>query len=234
MFVFALDVLRSGPLELPFVHHLGNVLDRHHLSFEHGKNLRQRHRAYLHVAQRKLLPRDTPREIVHQFFFTHGEPFDDAPFLPLERFAFEYLRDAPPQKIDSRLRVFLERVGLPAGQGQQARPVRQFEIVDVAAVERLFGRRVELLDHPRDGAATAGSRQAAHKHVVPGRGKLHSHFQRAQSALLADEPFTQLRLRRCLERDPRQLARPAQLCRGKLGWFRGRLGCHQILSSALL
>jgi len=35
--------------------------------------------------------------------------------LPLERLAFEHLGNAPPQKIDSRLHVFFEAVGLARG-----------------------------------------------------------------------------------------------------------------------
>ena len=102
------------------MHHLRNIFDRHHLPFEHRKNLRQRHRSHLHVSQRKLFPRDPPREIVHQFFFAHGKALDDAPLLPLERFAFEHLWNPPPQKINSRLHFFLEGIGLAARQRKQS------------------------------------------------------------------------------------------------------------------
>jgi len=88
--------------------------------------------------------RDAAREIVHQFFFAHGETLDDAPFLALERFAFKHLGNPPPQKIDSRLHVFFKGVCLAARERQQARTVRQFEIVHVATVERLFRGRVKL------------------------------------------------------------------------------------------
>jgi hypothetical protein len=99
--------------------------------------------------------------------------------LPLEGLAFEHLGDAPPQKIDPGLNVFFEGIGLAAREGQQARAVGQLEIVDVAAVERFLGGRVKLLDHARDGAAAAGSCQAADKYVVARRGKFHAHFQGA-------------------------------------------------------
>src|SRR6266705_7034654 len=75
-----------------------------------------------------------PREIVHQFLFAYREALDDPPLLPLKRFAFENLRNAAAQEIDSRLHVFFERIGLPARKGDQPRPVRQLEIVDVTAV----------------------------------------------------------------------------------------------------
>jgi len=45
---------------------------------------------------------------------------------------------------------FLKPFRLAAGQRQQARPVGQLEIVDVAAVEGLLGRRVKLFDHAGD------------------------------------------------------------------------------------
>jgi len=38
------------------------------------------------------------------------------PFLALKRFAFEHLRNPPPQKIDARLHVLLKAIGLPARQ----------------------------------------------------------------------------------------------------------------------
>src|SRR5262249_54966936 len=140
--------------------------------------------ADLHVAQCELIPRDAAREIVHQLFLAHSEALDDSPLLPLKRFAFEYLGNAAPQEIDSCLHVFFEWVGLPARKCQKAGPVGQFEIVDVAAVERFLGGRMKLLDHVSDGAAATGARQSANKDVVAGGGKLDAHLQGAQGALL--------------------------------------------------
>ncbi len=134
MLVLALDIFRNWAFEFAFVDHLGDVFDGHHLAFEDGENFRQRHSAHLHVAQRELFARDAAREIVHQFLFAHGETLDDAPFLALERFALEYLGDPAAQKIDSCLHVFFEGVGLAARERQQPGAIRQFEIVDVAAV----------------------------------------------------------------------------------------------------
>ncbi len=125
LLVLPLDLFRNRRVQLPFMHHLRNIFDRHHLPFEHRKNLRQRYRAHLHVPQRKLLARNPPREIVHQLFFTHRKSLDDPPLLPLKRFAFKHLRNPPPQKIDPRLHFFLERIRLPARQRQQPRPVRK-------------------------------------------------------------------------------------------------------------
>jgi hypothetical protein len=122
------------------------------------------------VAQGELVAGDATGEIVHQFFFAHGKAFNDPAFLALERFAFEYLRDAPPQEINAGLNVFLERVRRAARQNQQARAVGNFEIVDVAAVHRRLGRRMKFLDHLGDGAAAAGSRQTTDEYVVPRRG----------------------------------------------------------------
>src|SRR5882762_551978 len=229
LLVLSLDIFRHGAFEFPLVDHLGDVLNRHHLAFEHGENFGQRHRAHLHVAQRKLFSRDPAREIVHQFFFAHREAFDDPPFLPLERFAFKHLRDPPPQKIDSRLHVFFKGVCLAARECQQARPVRQFEIVHVATVERLFRGRVKFFNHARDGSAAAGARQSAHKDVVAGRRELRTHLQRPQRALLSDEPFAQFRLSGSFKGNARELAPPAQFRRGKLRRFRGRFGGHEIL-----
>jgi hypothetical protein len=86
------------------------------------------------VPKGKLVAGDAPREIVHQFLFAYREALDDPRLLPLKRFAFENLRNAAAQEIDSRLHVFFERIGLPARKGEQPRPVRQLEIVDVTAV----------------------------------------------------------------------------------------------------
>ena len=216
------------------MHHLGDVLDRYHLAFQHGKNFGQGHRAYLHVAQRKLFARDPASEIVHQFFFAHGEAFHDPPFLSLERLALEHLWNSPTQKIDSPLHVFLEGIGFAARQRQQTRPVRQFEIIDIAAIERFFRRRMKLFDHPRDRSAAAGPRQPAYKNVVSGRRKLRAHLQCAQRTFLSDEPFAQLRLRGCFEGDARELTSPPQFRRGKLRGLQGRFNGHEFPSSALL
>ncbi len=124
LFVLALEVFGGDGFELAFLHHLGDVFDRHHLAFEHRENLGQRHRAHLHVAQGKLLARDAPREIVHQLFFAHGVAVHDAALLALEGLAFEHLRNAPAQELDARLHVLLEATGLAARQREQAGPVR--------------------------------------------------------------------------------------------------------------
>ena len=59
---------------------------------------------------------------------------------------------------------------------------------------------MQFLNHLRDRAAAARSRQSAHENVVARRRKLHAHFQRTQRAFLPDEAFAQLRLRGCLKR----------------------------------
>jgi hypothetical protein len=133
-------------------------LDGHHLPLEYGENLRQRHRADLHAAQRKLLARDPPREIVHQFLFAQGKSLDDPRLLPLKRFALEHLRNPPPQKIDPRFHFLLESVRQASRQSQQPRPVGILEIVHVAAVRRGLGLRMQVLDHPHDHPAAAGAR----------------------------------------------------------------------------
>jgi len=99
------------------VHHLRNIFNRHHLPFEHRKNLRQRHRAHLHVPQRKTA-RARFRRVKSSInsFSRNSEALDYPPLLTLERFAFEYLRNPPPQKINARLHILLERVRLPARQ----------------------------------------------------------------------------------------------------------------------
>ena len=203
LLVLSLDVFGDGAFELSLVHHFGDVLDRHHLAFEHGENLRQRDGAHLHVAERKLFARDAARKIVHQFFFTHGETLDDASFLPLERLAFEHLRNPPAQKVDPCLHVLLEGVGLAARKRQQARAIRQFEIVDVAAVEGFFCGRMKFFDHVGDGSAATGAGQPAHENVVAGSRKLRPHLQSTQRALLSDEAFAEFRLRRGFEGDAR-------------------------------
>ena len=86
--------------------------------------------------KRELFARDAASEIVHQFFFAHRVAFDDARLLALERFAFEHLRNAPPQKIDARFHFLFERIGSAARQGEKARAVRVLEIVHIAAVRR--------------------------------------------------------------------------------------------------
>ncbi len=120
LFVLAFDVFGDRAFEFAFVHHLGDVFDGHHLAFEHRENLGQRHGADLHVAQGKLFARDAPREIVHQFFFAYRVAVDDAALLALEGFALEHLRNAPAQKLDARLHILLEAVGLAARQREQA------------------------------------------------------------------------------------------------------------------
>src|SRR5438309_53507 len=118
------------------------------------------------MSQSELLARDAPREIIHQFFFANRKAVHDPSFLPLERFAFKDLRNSPPQKFDAALHVLLEVIGLPARQCEQARPVGALEIVDVAAIERRFRRRMNLPDHVGDRAAPAGSSKAADENVV--------------------------------------------------------------------
>jgi len=66
------------------VDHLGDVLDRQHLAFEHGENFRQRHRAHLHVAQRKLFSRILRVKSSINSFSRHREAFDDPPFFAVE------------------------------------------------------------------------------------------------------------------------------------------------------
>ena len=188
LFVLSLDIFRDGRFELAFVHHLGNVFDGHHLAFEHGKNFRQRHCAHLHVPQRELFACDSPREIIHQFFFARGKAIHDPALLPLERLAFETLAGCGgARKSMPACMSFLKDIGLAARQRQQARAVGDFEIVDVAAIRGRFGLRMELLDHVRDRAAAAGAGQSANEDVVARSGKLDAHFQCAQRALLADE-----------------------------------------------
>ena len=114
-------------------------------AIEHGENFRQRHGAHLHAAERKLFAGDAAGEIVHQFFFAHGEALNDARFLALEGFAFEHLRNAAAQKIDAGLDFFLEGVGLAARQSEQARPVGIFEIIHVAAIRSGLALRVHAL-----------------------------------------------------------------------------------------
>src|SRR5260370_21740606 len=98
------------------------------------------------MAERKLCARDFAREIVHQVFFARGEAFDDSSFLTLERLAFKDLRNAAAKKVDPGLHIFFERVGLAAGKREQARPVCDFEIIDVAAVGRVLASRMEFAD----------------------------------------------------------------------------------------
>ena len=213
LFVLPFDLFRNGRIEFSFVHHLRNVLDRHHLPFEHGENLGQRHRAHLHVPQRKLVPRDSSREIIHQIFFTRGKPLHNAALLPLKWFSFEHLRNPPPQKIDARLHVFLESVGVPARQRNQSRTVGDLEIIDVAAIRRFLHARLQLLNHSCDRPAAARSRQSANENVVARRAQFHAHFQRTQRALLSDKSFAQIRLRRRFEWQPCRLASPPKLFR---------------------
>src|SRR5258705_6009695 len=179
--------------------HFRNVFDGDHLSFKHRKNFGQCHSADLHVAEGKLFARNFACEIVHEIFFTGGEAFDNAAFLPLERLAFEYLRDAAAQKIDAGLHIFFEGIGLSARKGEQARPVGNLEIVDVAAVGGFFSARVKFADHTSDGAAATGAGKSANENVIAGRGKLNIHFHGAQSAFLSHKSFAEFRLRRGFE-----------------------------------
>ena len=158
LLVFAFQLLRRDIFEFSFLHQLGDVFDRHHLPVENRENFRQRHRAHLHVSKGKLLPRNAARKIIHQLFFPQRITVDDASLLPLERFAFEHLRDSPAQKVDARLHVFLEAVGLAARQSQQPRAVRVLEIINVTAVGARLASRLQLFDEFLDHAAAARAR----------------------------------------------------------------------------
>ena len=215
LIVFPLEFLRRRAFEFPLLHHLRNFLDRHHLPLEHRKNFRQRHRAHLHPAQRKLLARNAPREIVHQFLFALREALHDPRFLPLERLAFENLRNAPPQKINSRFHFLLERIRLPARQSQQPRPVRILEIIHVGAVRGRLALRMHLLDHPHDHAAAARPGKSAHEKVVAWRSQLHAHPQSAQRPLLPGIARRRRHLCRGLEWNCCGIAVPAQFFRRK-------------------
>ena len=142
LFVFALQFLRREVFEFPLRHKFGYVFDGHHLPIENRKNFRQRHRAHLHVPERKLLARNPPREIVHQLFFAQCIPVDDPPLLPLEGLPFEHLWNTPPQEVDPRLHVFSKAVGLAARQRQQPGTVGVLEIIDVAAVRSGLASRL--------------------------------------------------------------------------------------------
>ncbi len=220
LFVFPLDFLRHSRFQLALVHHFRNVFNRYHLAFEHREDFRKRHRTHLHVAQGELFAGNAASEIVHQILFAHGKALYDAPFLPLERFAFEHLRYAPPQKIDSRLHVFLEIVRGTPGESEQPGAIGDFEIVDVTAIQRRLGDRMKVFNHLRNSAATAGAGQPADKNVIARRRKLHAHLERAQRPFLPDETFALLRLRGSFERNPRKLAAPAKFFGAKLGQFR--------------
>ena len=161
--IFPLELFGGGVFEFAVLHELGDFLDGHHLAFEHGKNFRQGYGAHLHAAQGKLLAGNAAREFVHQFLFARGEALDNARLLPLERLAFEHLRNAPPEKINSRFHFFLERVGRAAREREQTRPVGILEIVHVAAVGSGLALRPHFLDHAHDHAAAAGSRKTADK-----------------------------------------------------------------------
>ncbi len=214
------------------MHHLGDVFDGHHLAFEHGEDFRQSDGAYLHMAERELLARDAASEIVHQVFFANGVAFHDAGLLPLEGLALENLRDAAPQELDAGLHVFFEAIGLAARKRQQARPVRGFEIVDVAAIGRGLGARLNLLDHAADHAAAAGAGEAAGVNVIAGGVQLDAHAQRAQGAALADGPFDGLGLRRRLVRDAPRVAHPAQFFRRQLDGTQSGFGGHFVFQAA--
>ena len=219
------NLFGGGGFELALLHHLGDVLDRHHLAFEHRENLGQRDGAHLHVAQGKLLARDAPREIIHQLFFADGVAVHDAALLALERFALEDLRNAPAQEFDARLHVLLEAVGLAARQREQAGPVRVLEIVDIATVRGRLGLRPQFFDHALDHAAAAGAGKAADEGVVAWPGELDAHLERAQSAVLAHGAGDGLGLRGRVVRDALRIAAPAELFgqkfQGASGWFGG-------------
>src|SRR5262249_4467573 len=109
-------------------------------------------------------------------------------------------------------------------QGEQSWPVGDLEIVDVTAVRRLLGARMQFADHFGDGAAAAGAGKSAHEDVVAGGGQLHAHFQGAQSAVLSDQAFAQLGLRRGLKRQARWLAAPAEFFDRQSGGLRTVVG----------
>ena len=220
LIVLSLEFFGGDVFQFPVLHHLGDFFDRHHLPFDYRENFRQRDRAHLHTSQRELFARDAAREVVHQFFFAHRVTFHDARLLPLERFAFEHLRNAPPQKIDSGLHFFLERIGSAARQGQQARPVRVLEIVDVAAIRRKLALRVHLLDHAHDHAAAARPGKPANEQVVSRGGHLHAHPQRPQRAVLPHVSRSGFNFRGGLEGNSRGIAAPAQLFRRQALIFR--------------
>ena len=116
---------------------------------------------------------------------------------------------------------FLKPLAWPRGKREQARPVRILEIVDVAAVGRRLGLRLQLLDHALDHAAAAGAGKAADKDVVAGRGQLDAHLQRAQGAVLAHGALDGLGLRGGFVGNARRIAAPAKLFRQK---FQGASG----------
>src|SRR5450631_889647 len=222
LLILPLDLLRHRRIQLSFMHHLRNILDGHHLSLEHWKNLRQRHRSDLHMPECKLLTRNPPREIVHQLFFAHRESLDDPPLLPLKRFALKHLRNPPPQKINPRLHLFFIGIRLPPWQRQKPGPIRNLEIIDVTPVHRRLRNGMQLLNHPGDRPAAASPRQPAHKNVVPRRRQFHAHFQSPQGPLLPDETFAQFRLRGGLKRQTRSLAPPPQFPWRQLRMHRSR------------
>ncbi len=180
------------------------------------------------MSQGKLLARDAPREIVHQLFFADRVAVHDAALLALEGLALEHLRNAPAQKLDAGLHVFLEAVGLAARQREQAGPVGILEIVDVAAVGGRLGLRLDLLDHALDHAAAAGAGKAADEDVVARGGQFHAHPERAQGAVLAQRAGDGLGLRGGFVGDARRVAAPAKLLCGKLRGLSDRLGKHGI------
>ena len=229
LIVLSLEFFRGGAFELPFLHHLGDFLDGHHLPFEHRKNFRQRHGAHLHAAQRELLARDAAREIVHQFFFAHREALDDARLLPLERLAFENLRNAPAQKIDSGFHFLLEGVGLAARQSQQARPVGILEIIHVAAIGSRLALRVQSFDHAHDHAAAAGSGKPADEKVVAGRGQFHAHAQGAQRAFLPGIAGRRRHFGGSFKRNTGGIAAPAKFFRRQSRVYRCGVFWRQVI-----
>ena len=142
LLVLALDFFGDGVFQLAFLHHLGNILDGHHLAFKNRKNFRQSHRANLHMTESELVTGNAPREIIHQFFFAYRIAFDDSSLLPLKRFAFENLGNAAAQEINSGLHFFFENVSGAAGQRKQAGTIGKLEIIYVATIQGGFGGRM--------------------------------------------------------------------------------------------
>ena len=208
------------------MHQLGNFFDRNHCAFQNRENFRQGYGAHLHPSQGELFARDAPREIVHQFLLTQREALDDAGLLALERLAFEHLRNAAPQKIDSGFHFLLECIRLPARQGQQARPVTVLEIVDVAAVRSNLALRMHIFDHPHDHSAAARPGESADKQIVAGRRQFHAHAQRTQRAILPRIASGRLHFSRRFKRDSRRIAVPPQFFRRQARMFRIGIFLH--------
>src|SRR5271156_1548666 len=178
LIVLAFELFGGGAFELAFLHHLGDFFDRDHCAIEYRKNFGQGHGADLHAAESELFASDAAGEIVHQFFFAHGEALDDARFLALEGFAFEDLRNAAAEKVYAGLDFFLEGVSLAARQGEQARAVGILEIIYVGAIGGRLALRMQAFDHADDHAAAAGAGKSADEKIVAGGGEFHAHAQR--------------------------------------------------------